>query len=271
MGLFSMGALGGLGGFTNPSVQTSNSAAAPSPYKQPIPGAAPGSYNAPIAIPGQASLTPGMPDIPGYRQTYNPGTMSMLPAFEKKQADINNQGFNQFKSEALRKGPSAWATLANQQLQNTTNTARDQARETSAGLTAGTNAQLASSGGLSSGARERAAEGGAKSTMAADQGLQRQNTQNQYQISSNDEQNRMQQLSQLPGMQQNQFSAWTDAARGDLANQIAENQAQNNYNMGIFGIQNQSAAADKTANAMSRAADAQAKAPSLGNLFGLLT
>lgn len=228
-------------------------------------------YIAPTVIPGQASLTPGMPNTPGYAQTYNPGTMSMLPAFEKKQASINNDGFNQFKSEALRKGPSAWATLANQQLQNTTNTARDQARETSAGLTAGVNSQLASSGGLSSGARERAAEGGAKSTMAADQGLQRQNTQNQYQIASNDEQNRMQQLSQLPGMEQNQLNSWQDVAKSDLGNLISENQSQNNYNKDIYGIQSNSAAANNTANAMRDAADAQANAPSIGNGFGIFT
>lgn len=228
-----------------------------------------GNYLAPTVIPGQPSPIPGMPAAPGYSQDYNPYTMSLSPGYQAAQSAADQKGFNQFEGEALRKGPSAWATLANQQLQNTTNNARDNARDVSAGNTAQTLSSLASGGGLSSGARERAQEGGAKSAMSADQSLARQQTQNQYQIGANDEQNRMQQLSQLPQMEQNKLNSWESVRNQDLQNQIAENQSQNNYNMGIYGINSTAAAAKGTSDAMSASADAQANAPSLGNLFGL--
>lgn len=221
------------------------------------------------AIAPIASNVAGMPNSPGYVQNYNPNTMAMLPGYEAKQNQVNQDGFNQFKSQALRSGPSAWATLAKQQENQTMNTARDQAQEGAAGQTANTEAALASSGGLSSGARERAVEGGQKNIMSADQGLARQNMQNQSQVATNDEQNRMQMLSQLPGMEQNQLNSYENVAKGDQSNLIAEDQAQNAYNTGIYNTQAQGAAAGMTANAQEDAANAAANAPSLSNGFGL--
>ncbi len=115
-------------------------------------------YVGQTAIPGAPSNVAGMPNTPGYIQNYNPNTMAMLPGYQNMQNQINQDGFNQFKSQALRSGPSAYATLADQQENNSMNKARDQAQQAVAGQTANTEASLASGGGLSSGARERAVE-----------------------------------------------------------------------------------------------------------------
>ncbi len=226
-------------------------------------------YLPPTVIPGQPSPVAGMPASPGYIQNYNPQTMSLLPGYQQTQA-ANDQGYDAYSQAALRKGPSPWATMASQQQNQMETQNRNKAATTSAGTTAGTEAALASTGGLSSGARERAQEGGARSTMGALQGASEQNTQNQTQIGMNDEQNRMQMLSQLPGMEQQRVSGWENVAGGDLNRQVAEDQAQNQYNMGIYGIQSTAAAANNTANAEQAAADAQAKKGLLGDNGGFL-
>ncbi len=190
---------------------------------------------------------------PGWQAGYDPTTMSLAPGAE---AGLNNislggldQSMNALRGEALRKGPSAWANMANIKAAREGEMARGRGMNEVAGTTASARSQLAQQGGLSSGARERTAETGAKNAIGMNQDLSNQEINNKMQIGLNDEQNRMQQLSALPGAESaalapqfQKFGALQSARQADIQNQLAENQARNKFNLGIYG-------ANKTAEA----------------------
>lgn len=145
-----------------------------------------------------------VPDRPG-RPDYTPGyggvgmTPELQALLDKLQMDP--RGLNKFREEALRKGPSAWATLARRDQLARESDSRERGTKEVAAHTAGALDQLAARGGLSSGARERVASSGAHDYLAMSQDLARQGNLNSLQIGMNDEQNRMQQLQALPGME----------------------------------------------------------------------
>lgn len=190
----------------------------------------------------------GMPTAPGFTPIYNPNTMSMLPGYEQYMQN-NDQGYNAFRGQALRTGPSNWANLATvqqgQQAADQTNKAIAQggANEATA------DSQLAMQGGLASGARERAAESGANATTGAEQGIARQEGQNVLQIGMNDEQNRMSELGQLPGMEDQRAQQWQNVKQNDLSNSMNENQAVNSYNQNLYQQQLTAWGAAQQANA----------------------
>lgn len=197
-------------------------------------------------MPGEYGMTPTRPD---YAQAYDPKTMSLTDYLGGK---YNSAGYDKFKSEAMRTGPSAWAKLAKMDQDTQAAFKRDQGAGESNAATAQAMDQLASRGGLSSGARERAATEGAKNHLAMSQDIGRQQTLNGMQIGMNDEQNRVQQLSQLPGMEQNQATMWEGAKQQDYANTIAENDRRNKYNSDIYGQQMSAWGANRQAQATER-------------------
>lgn len=201
----------------------------------------------------------GMPSTPYYNSIYN-SSMNLTPQVQSELAGINTSGLDQsvdqFKDMAERQGPSAWATLAGQQQDALMNNNIERGQSEANASTAGAMDQLASSGGLSSGARERAAEAGATNTMNMTQNAGRQNTLNQLQVGVNDQQNKIQELGMLPGMEsqalQPEFqkeSIWQNAANTNNQDIMAENQNANNYNQNLYNQQMSAWGANQQANA----------------------
>lgn len=190
----------------------------------------------------------GMPTTPGFSPIYNASTQALSPGYDQQVA-ANSQGFDAFRDQALRQGPSAWATTALQQQALESENQKEKGIESTAGANAAANDSLAAQGGMSSGARERVAEGGEKNMLDMNQNVSRQENLNNLQIGMNDNQNKMQELSQLPGMEQSRVNAWETTKQGDLSNQLAENKSLNDYNQNIYNQQMNAWAADKQAKA----------------------
>ncbi len=199
-----------------------------------------------------------------FQTVYDPNTMNLTPEVQKYLDTINTQpladSVDQFRQMALRKGPSQWATLAGKQQQALESGARERGANEVAGQTAQAQADLASHGGLSSGAKERAAEGGAKNYMAMSQDLARQGNLNQMQIGINDEQNKIQQMGMLPGMENQALQPlfqkegiWGNAANQNIQNTMNENQYLNQWNQNLSSQRMQAAAADRQAQATQNA------------------
>jgi hypothetical protein len=187
--------------------------------------------------PGTIDSNPGStsPTAPGFIADYDP-SQALLNGYTNYTSQ-NDAGIQALTQQALNPGQSAWANLADQQQDVQATNQKDVGANSVAGQTAGAMDNLAMQGGLSSGARERAQEGGAKNLMAMDQDVGRQEGLNKLQVGVNDQQNKMQQLSQLPGIEQNQANAWEGVRAGDLQNQINENQAANTYNQNLYQSQ----------------------------------
>lgn len=188
------------------------------------------------------------PKTPGFNPVYDPSSMAMLPGYEdyiKK----NSQGYNAFRAMALRNGPSNWANLAVTQQDMQGQDQRNKAIQATNSATAGAQDQLAMRGGLTSGARERTVEAGANNLTGSEQGIDRQTGLNKLQIGMNDEQNRMSELGQLPGMESNRAGQWEGVRSNDNANMMTENQAKNTYNQTLYGQQMSAWAAGQQANA----------------------
>jgi len=111
------------------------------------------------------------------------------------------EGLQAFKKEALREGPSQWAQLQQQMLEQQKGTDLDKAARQAGAAGAQARGSLAMRGGLSSGARERIATGGARDLMRSKQDIQRGSRASGLQLLSDDERNRLAMLSQVPGFE----------------------------------------------------------------------
>lgn len=208
---------------------------------------------------------PVRPDF--FNPLYNPdGTAkagtAMSPDVQAMMDKINpnTQGLDKFRQEALRTGPSAWASLATQQQQGEESNARDRAGSEAAGQTAQAKASLAQSGGLTSGAAERVAAGGARNYLDMSQQIGQAGNNNRLQIGMNDEQNRMTELGQLPGMENQALQPAFQKAQligqakqFDVGNQTANASSQNAFNMGNYTEQMNAWGANKQADATQNA------------------
>lgn len=203
----------------------------------------------------------GQPFRPQYHPSYN-SSMNISPELEARLAGnkLDMQGLGRFRSEALRSGPSAWAGMANAQQEAQGQQATDQAAQQAAGQTAQAQGNLAMRGGINSGARERLAASGAAGAMNAAQNIRQQTGNNKMQIGINDEQNRINQLGQLPGMDigahgagLQDIGAWGQGRQFDVGNQVGEGDKRNLFNlqnyheqMGAWGAKKQADATQKS-------------------------
>ena len=205
----------------------------------------------------------GMPGTPFYNPVYNSQTMALTPELQSQLNSIDTSNMDQsvsnFADLANRQGPSAWATLADQQQNQLASNARDRGASEANAQTAQAIDTLGSSGGVSSGARERAAEGGAKNYMNMSQDASRQNSLNQMQIGVNDQQNKMQEMGMLPGMEmqalQPKFqkaNMWEQARQTDVGNAMNANQSANSWNQNMYNQQMQAWGANQQANATAK-------------------
>lgn len=199
-----------------------------------------------------------MPTAPGYIPGYDPSTMAVSPGLDQTLAGINlnTQGLDAFRQQALRKGPSSWANLATADQDTQASNQREQAAAGANASTAQAMDQLGARGGLSSGARERAAEGGANNFLNMSQGIARQSGLNKLQIGMNDEQNRISQLGSLPGMEVQALQpAFQKAQMGiqgqefDVGQQTGEAARQNSYLQNLYNQQSTFTAAQNQAAA----------------------
>lgn len=201
----------------------------------------------------------GMPNSPGFSPIYGPW-MDLTPQVDQRLNAINTKGLGSavdaFRDEALRKGPSQWAKLSNLEQDSLSAGARDRGAQTSRGQTAQALDMLAQTGGLSSGARERTAQAGAKNYIDMSQDIGRQDQLNKMQVGINDEKNRITQLSQLPGVEQQALQPlfqkegiWQNAANQNQQNMVKANEYANSFNQNLYSQQMQAWAADKQAQA----------------------
>jgi hypothetical protein len=192
----------------------------------------------PLSLPKYAD-----PTRPGYSPVFDPNTMSLALGAAALTGNImpDSRGMNEYRTEALRTGPSAWSRLARNQLAGDEAAQRDKIASSSAGAAADARSQIARRGGLSSGASERLATDAARNQTFANQGLAANILQGQREIATNDESNRVKMLTALPGMELEQIKPqqWSaeqvlNARRGDITNQIGENRSLNDFNMAAW-------------------------------------
>lgn len=224
------------------------------------PPAPPSPWIMPSFAPAQI---PGAPNSPQFNPIYDPNTMALLPGMQSQLDGIDLTGLKSsvgaFRDQALRKGPSAWALMAGNQQDALASNSRERGAAENNAQTAGAMDRLAMSGGLTSGARERAVEEGGKNFMNMSQDTARQDTLNKLQIGVNDEQNKIQEMGMLPGMEASALNPdfqkanmWNTAHQADVSNAMGENQAANSFNQNLYHEQMAALGAQKQADATAK-------------------
>lgn len=183
---------------------------------------------------------------------------SLAKQFNPVQAD--RAGYDQYKTEALRTGPSAYAQMmmGKQELEQqglTNNLAAQQ----NAGMR-GAMDQLAATGGVDSGARERMARSGIRDAMMGRQDIRKQGMIDRFNISAQDEQQRQGQLQNLTGMELNRANydaSERDKGLGanqyDIQNSLLAMDRERGDSMDAWKTNMQTWGANKTADAQKAA------------------
>jgi hypothetical protein len=204
----------------------------------------------------------GMPRIPGYQASFDPRSMSLAQQMSQglNNINVNHQGIDAYRAEALRQGPSKYAQLATDKENTNEISARSRAQaEANAQRSQGAS-QLAMSSGMTHGAAERMNRASNNNYLNMSQDIGKQAQQNRQQISMNDEQNRISQLGALPGMENTALASdfqklqmQGQANQFDIGNQVQEGTRLNAYNMNKYQTQMGAWAANKQADATANA------------------
>ena len=150
---------------------------------------------------------------------------------------MDTRGLDAFRNEALRTGPSGWATLQEQLSDQRRSEALDRSTQQAGAFGASQRAGLASRGGLSGGAAERIGRSSAEQGMMLGQDAYRQAGQEKLDIGIQDENRRMATLSALPQMDMT-------LAQGQLGAKQWQAGQQDEWNKWLYGQQSATAAAD---------------------------
>lgn len=185
---------------------------------------------------------------PGYTGAYDPNSMGMLD-YLKQISPEYSKGYEKFKGEALRTGPSDWLNMSQMQNRLKEQGSRENAQRESNAATAGSLSKLATQGGLSSGARERAVESGAKNYLGMSQDIARNSDLNDLGLQIQDQTNKVGMLQALPGMEMGRMENWEKAKAADVDNQMKEVERLNKYNMDLYNKRMEAAAAERQARA----------------------
>lgn len=163
------------------------------------------------------------------------------------------EGYQKYKQEALRTGPSQWAKL--QQQQNAAATLQNKeaaARQALSGMNQGLS-NLAMRGGMSAGARGLASRSAGRDLLMARQQAARAGDTANIQTMTTDEANRMNQLAALSTSEQNigQYNKTLEGKQAEfnIGNLLNENQGKRAYNDMTYQEQMKKWAADKQAQA----------------------
>ena len=196
---------------------------------------------------GQPTDSSQAPIMPEWNQIYDPSTMSLgnsMQSMLQGGPQYNGQPLQQLSQNAESTNASPWAQLQSGLATQQTNQAKSTAANQTAGSVAQAQGNLAMSGGLSSGAGERAQEAGAQAGIGAQQSAQNAGNTNQANIGIADAANKQQEMMALPGMEAQSYSTQLQpiqmqgqANAQDVANEMANNQSLNQFNMGAYGNQ----------------------------------
>jgi len=163
------------------------------------------------------------------------------------------EGYQQFKKEAMRTGPSAWANLMEQQQRMNEEDQRMSAtRQGQSAMNTGLS-NLARYGGQSAGARLSMARSGARDILAANQNAMRAGAGARLGIQTTDEQNRIKQLADLSNSEADigKFNKTLEGKQAELNlnNLLRENEGKRSFDMGTYQEQMKKWAAEKQAEA----------------------
>jgi hypothetical protein len=164
----------------------------------------------------------------------------------------DKRGIGKFREEALREGPSAWNALAKRAQGAQAAAGRERAGAESAGRAAEARSGLAMRGGLSSGARERLAKESGRDFLSMSQDIGRDEAMSGMQIDMSDEQNRMQRLGMLPGMEVQALAPEFEglaAQERDTERMLREAQSKRDYAMQTYAEKMKGYAANQQARA----------------------
>lgn len=189
-----------------------------------------------------------------YTQVFDPNTMSITPEIQARLNEMygSDGSLGRFKEEALRRGPSAWAGLTQQQINLENMQRRNEAQREMSGQQATARTQLAMRGGIDSGARERLAQSGARNMMNINQDIGMQGQRNRLSVLADDEKNRIGQLGALNGMEMSALNAYGTARSMDIGNRMKEAQSRNQFAVDRASLETQARASNRQARAIER-------------------
>lgn len=211
------------------------------------------------AMAKQGLAPDGSPIRKAWDSLVDPATGKMGANYTMNVGDLDPsqwQGYQQYKQEAMRTGPSAWAQMQGQQQDLASQQQKNSAATQAMSGMNQANSNLAAHGGLSAGARALAARGSARDLLNARQGVGLANQTNKLGIATADEGNRIGQLANLAGTEQ-QIGQYNKTAQGqqqqfNIGNMLQEKQGQRAYNDLTYTEQMKKWAAGKTADATAR-------------------
>lgn len=164
-----------------------------------------------------------------------------------------NKSIGDLKGYANKQGDSSWAIASKKKTFEDEKAGKDVAAAKGAAQAAKASSELAQSGGLTSGARERLSAGAAKNAMDMSQDVSREGNQNRLQVGINDQQNKVQTLNALPGMESGALNAWTSYDNAETGRRTAENQRRQDFNLKMTDMRNQIAMNERQAQATENA------------------
>lgn len=190
--------------------------------------------------------------------------------------DYDRGALDKYKAEAMRTGPSQWATnqYGKLDLQNQNNIA-GLAKDTNSGL-ASRVSNLAQTGGVSSSARERMGRQSMKDLIMNRQNLNRNTQMDKMGIDIQDESTRMSNLQNAQNMENtygdklaNERGVQSTAQQFNIQNALGDVNSGNQYNSDAYAEAMKAWAANKSADASAKAAAASKPKPGLlGSVFG---
>lgn len=198
----------------------------------------------------------GSPIRQAWESLVDPATGKMKAEYQMNISGLDPsqwEGYQKYKGEALRTGPSQWAKL--QQQQNAAAAMANKeaaARQAQSGMNQGLSA-LAMRGGMSQGARGIAARSSGRDLLMARQQAARAGDTANLQTGTTDEANRINQLAALSTSEQNigQYNKTLEGKQAEfnIGNLLQENQGKRAHADMTYQEQMKKWAADKQAQA----------------------
>jgi hypothetical protein len=206
-----------------------------------------------LGVDTQSPLSPyyGLTGAPSYEAGYNPNSpenVARMNQFTMQMGGLN-QTIGDLKGYANNRGDSQWAVLQKQKVSRDEKSAKDSAMAKAAAKAGAAESNLAQTGGLTSGARERLEAGGAKNALDMSQDVSRDADTNRLQVGINDQQNKIQTLNALPGMESGALSSWTAFDNAETNRRTTENDRRQQYNLKVQEMKNQLQANERQAQA----------------------
>lgn len=190
------------------------------------------------------------PDIGNRSSLLQNGQLQGGAYLDPNQYRGNNGALNLLNQKATQQGNSPWLNMQLQKQGMEQQQALGHVGAQTNAATANARAGLAMRGGLSGGAAERLARGGATDMNAARQGIMQQGNQNRLNLGIQDETNKNQLLGQAVGANQAQNAQNIGIGQFNAQNTLAENNANNAFDMNKYSEQMKAYGAGKSANAM---------------------